>query len=331
MTSRKLSAVLVSVFAALLLLIIPVGAHEAADIYIDGVWATPCQETNNITSVFITVDNTAVDHPIALIGASSPVAERIHLVEGDGRCAEGMTERIVIPFGERVDFSEASYAIAVEMNELHQVGEPFSLTLTFDMLDDDFNSDEMTVDVVVGVPILNEAPAPSDILIVTPWVRPSALGSLYDGAMSDHDHGDDHNHDGEHDHSDEDMAMDMPMFPLAVYLRLLNRGEETDRLVAASSPVAEITEIHQTTVENDVMRMGEIEGLDLPVGEWVAFEPGGYHIMLVNLQRDLFEGEAIPLTLTFESGTELSIAVPVYDPTMGGMDDDHGHSHDHGG
>ncbi|NJL53797.1 copper chaperone PCu(A)C [bacterium] len=321
--NRKLSAVLLSVFATLLLLILPAQAHEAADIYIDGVWATPCQETNDITSVFMTVDNTAVDHPIALIGASSPFAEHIHLVEGDGSCAEGITERIVIPFGERMNFREASYAIAVEMNELHEVGEPFSLTLTFDMLDDDLNSDGMAVDVVVGVPILDEAPASSDILIVTPWVRPTAMAD-----MSDHDHG-----EGEHAHDDEEMAMDMPMFPAAVYLRLLNRGEEPDRLIAASSPVAEITEIHQTTVEDDVMRMGEIEGLDLPVDEWMAFEPGGYHIMLVNLQRELFEGEAIPLTLTFESGTELTITVPVYDPTMGGMDDDHDHdhSHDHGG
>lgn len=327
MTSRHLSAVLLSAFAALLIVIYPVQAHEATDIYIDGVWATPCQETNDITSVFMTVDNTAVDHPIALIRASSPVAENIHLVEGDGNCSEGMTERIVIPFGERLNFREANYAIAVEMNELHVADEPFSLTLTFDMLDDDLNSDGMTVDVVVGVPILDEAPAPSDILIVTPWVRPSALGSLYDGAMNEHDHGDDHNHDGEHDHSDEDMAMDMPMFPLAVYLRLLNRGAETDRLIAATSSVAEITEIHQTTVENDVMRMGEIEGLDLPAGEWVAFEPGGYHIMLVNLQRNLIEGEAIPLTLTFESGIELIIAVPVYDPMMTDMEDHHRHDH----
>lgn len=317
--NRKLSAVLLSVFAPLLLPILPAQAHEAADIYIDGVWATPCQETNDITSVFMTVDNTAVDHPIALIGASSPVAEHIHLVEGDGSCAEGMTERIVIPFGERVDFREAGYAIAVEMNELHETGEPFSLTLTFDMLDDDLNSDGMTVDVVVGVPILDEAPASSDILIVTPWVRPTAMAD-----MSDHSHGED-----DHAQDDEEMAMGMPMFPAAVYLRLLNRGEEPDRLIAASSPVAEITEIHQTTVEDDVMRMGEIDGLDLPVGEWVAFEPGGYHIMLVNLQRELFEGEAIPLTLTLESGAEITIAVPVYDPTMSGMEDDHDHDHSH--
>ena len=324
--SRKLLAVLLSAFAVLLILILPVGAHEAADIYINGVWATPCQETNDITSVFMTVDNTAVDHPIALIDASSPVAEHIHLVEGDGSCAEGMTERIAIPFGERVDFREANYAIAVEMNELHETGKPFSLTLTFDMLDDDLNSDGMTVDVVVGVPILDEAPAPSDILMVTPWVRPTTME-----VMSDHNHDSGHDHGDNHAHGDEDMTMDRPMFPAAVYLRLLNQGEEPHRLISASSPVAEITEIHQSTMEDDVMRMGEIEGLDLPVGEWVAFEPGGYHIMLVNLQRELFEGEAIPLTLTFESGTELTFAVPVYDPTMSGMDDDHDHSHDHGG
>jgi len=314
--SRKLSSLLVIVLTLLLLTLFPIYAHEAADIYIDGLWATPCTQTNNITSVFMTIDNTAVSHPIALIGASSPVAESTQLIEGDGGCSEGMVERIVIPFGERLDFRESGYAIAVKMNEKHEPGAPFSLTLTFDMLDEDMKSQGTTVDVVVGVPILEEAPAPSNILVTTPWTLPTSTENP-------------EGHEG-HDHSSSTESAEAPMFPAAVYMRLLNRGEEAERLVSASSPVAEIAEIHQTTMNGEVMSMGEIEGLDLPAGEWAAFEQGGYHIMLLGLQRELYEGDAFPLTLTFESGAEITVVVPVYDPTMGGTDDMHDHSnHNH--
>ncbi len=298
-----------SFFSMLLFVPFTAHAHEAADIYINEIWAIPCEDTGNITSVFMTVDNTAVDHPVALIAGSSPVARHIHLVEGDGGCSEAMTERIVIPFGERVNFREDSYAISMEMNELHKAGEPFILTLTFDMLDDDFNSEGMTVDVVVGVPILEAPPSPSDILIITPWARPTAPGMM-----------------GDHDHTAEP-----PAFPAAAYMQLRNNGDAPERLVSAFSPVAGITEIHETQMQDDVMRMGAIDGLDLPPGETVRFEPGGYHIMLIELARDLFEGEAIPFTLTFESGTELTVAIPVYDLMMPEMSDAHDHSsHDHG-
>lgn len=313
MINRKLFFVFFFFLSLLPPTLIPVQAHDATEIYIENIWATPCQQTNNITSVFLTVNNTTVEHPIALINATSPFAEHIHLVEGDGGCSEGMTDRIVIPFGERVDFFASKYAIAVQMNEFHQAGEPFSLTLTFDMLDDNLVSDGTSVNVVIGVPILEQAPTPSDILIVTPWIRPTTTENIKD------------NH-GEHDHSTHETAADMPMLPAAVYLRLLNRGDETDRLVAVSSPMAEFTEIHQTSVANDIVRMDRIATLDLPTDEWVAFEPNGYHIMLVNLQQELREGQAILLTLTFESGTVLTIAVPVYDPSHS---TEHEHNHNH--
>ncbi len=309
--SRKLLNLSIVVLTLLVLSVVPIYAHEAADIYIDGLWATPCTQTNNITSVFMTIDNTAVSHPIALIGASSPVAESTQLIEGDGGCSEGMVERIVIPFGERLDFRESRYAIAVKMNEKHEPGAPFSLTLTFDMLDEDLKSQGTTVDVVVGVPILEEAPAPSNILVTTPWTLPTSTEKP-------------EGHEG-HDHSSSEKSAEASMFPAAVYMRLLNRGKETERLIAASSPVAEETQIHQTTMNGEVMSMREIDGLDLPAGEWVALERGGYHIMLLGLQRELYEGDVFPLTLTLESGKEITVIVPVYDP-MGDMHDMHDHS-----
>ncbi|MBC6934312.1 MAG: copper chaperone PCu(A)C, partial [Chloroflexi bacterium] len=70
---------------------------------------------------------------------------------------------------------------------------------------------------------------------------------------------------------------------------------------------------------NDVMKMRPVEGgIEIPAGGSVELKPGGYHVMLMQLPRDLLPGQAIMLTLVFESGVELPVAVPVYDK-MGSM------------
>jgi len=77
---------------------------------------------------------------------------------------------------------------------------------------------------------------------------------------------------------------------------------DTDaRLVSASSPVAGVVEIHEMLMEKDVMKMNRIEGLDLPAGQSVELKPGGYHVMLMDLQAQVKEGDAVPLTLVVEN------------------------------
>ncbi len=78
----------------------------------------------------------------------------------------------------------------------------------------------------------------------------------------------------------------------------LNSANGT-RLVDARSPVAR-AEIHEMAVQDHVMRMRQISGLDLPAGQSVALKPGGYHIMFFDLKQPVKEGDVIPLTLVFE-------------------------------
>lgn len=73
------------------------------------------------------------------------------------------------------------------------------------------------------------------------------------------------------------------------------------RLVGASSPAAAQVEVHEMTMENDVMKMRPVAGLDLPAGSTVALKPGGYHIMLMGLAKPLAEGTKVPMTLIFEA------------------------------
>jgi periplasmic copper chaperone A len=84
----------------------------------------------------------------------------------------------------------------------------------------------------------------------------------------------------------------------AAYFTIRNRGGE-DRLLSASSPVGE-TSIHETSIEDGVMRMRPLESLEIPANSTVALEPHGMHIMLMGLQAPLETGATVPIELTFE-------------------------------
>ncbi len=87
------------------------------------------------------------------------------------------------------------------------------------------------------------------------------------------------------------------------------------RLVAASSPVAGVAEIHEMKMEGDVMRMRAVTGLELPTGQTVELKPGGYHLMLLDLKTALKPEQSIPLTLVFKDAqgkeSKLALQVPV--------------------
>ena len=71
-------------------------------------------------------------------------------------------------------------------------------------------------------------------------------------------------------------------------------------LVAAHSPVAGIVEIHEMTMENNVMKMRAVPKLELPAGQAVDLKPGGYHVMLMDLKQPLKKGDTVPITLKLQ-------------------------------
>jgi len=72
------------------------------------------------------------------------------------------------------------------------------------------------------------------------------------------------------------------------------------KVVAASSPVAAMVEIHEMKMDDGVMKMRAVEVLPLPAGQAVALKPGSYHVMLMGLKNPIKAGETVPLTLTLE-------------------------------
>jgi copper(I)-binding protein len=96
------------------------------------------------------------------------------------------------------------------------------------------------------------------------------------------------------------------------YLTIENTGTEDDRLISAASPIAGETQIHEMGVEDDVMKMRHLQdGLVIPAGQTITLAPGGLHIMLMNLQGKLVEGETITVTLTFENAGTVDVELPV--------------------
>lgn len=73
------------------------------------------------------------------------------------------------------------------------------------------------------------------------------------------------------------------------------------KLVSVSSPVAGIAEIHEMKMDGNMMRMRALQsGLDLPAGQTVKLEPGGYHVMLMELRQQVKAGDSVPVTLVIE-------------------------------
>jgi copper(I)-binding protein len=89
------------------------------------------------------------------------------------------------------------------------------------------------------------------------------------------------------------------------------RSADSARLVAVTSPVATSVQLHKMEMNGQMMKMREVDGIDLPAGETVNLASGGYHVMLFGLKRQLKEGDAVPLSLVVErdKGKRETIAV----------------------
>jgi copper(I)-binding protein len=99
----------------------------------------------------------------------------------------------------------------------------------------------------------------------------------------------------------------------AVYFVVENQGP-TDRLLSASTGVAEVVELHMSMMDDQgVMSMMEQEAVEIPSGEMVSFEPGGLHVMLIGLTRELSPGDTFPIVLQFEGAGQVEVVAEVMD------------------
>lgn len=128
-----------------------------------------------------------------------------------------------------------------------------------------------------------------------------------------------------HDYKSGDLAIDHPWARAtaasqgngASYMSITNNGA-ADRILAAETPAADRAELHTHGMDDaGVMRMREVEAIDLPAGETVELAPGGLHIMMFDLAEPLVEGATFPLTLTLEQIGKIELEVQVEPVTYG--------------
>lgn len=110
------------------------------------------------------------------------------------------------------------------------------------------------------------------------------------------------------------------------YLTIENRSATPDRLLGGTSEAVETVQIHQMTMEGDVMKMGRAEGgLEIPAGEAVTLAPGGYHLMMIGLRNPLVEGECVEVTLQFEQAGDVSVMLKVSGMAADAAPEGHAH------
>ena len=101
----------------------------------------------------------------------------------------------------------------------------------------------------------------------------------------------------------------------AVYLTINNTTDQGDGLIGANTDIAGGTEIHLSKMDSDgTMTMERQDLIGIPAGETVTLEPGGLHVMLMNLVNDLNVGDKFELTLEFQRAGDLVVEVEVKQP-----------------
>jgi copper(I)-binding protein len=99
----------------------------------------------------------------------------------------------------------------------------------------------------------------------------------------------------------------------AIYFVIYNRSSSADALSGVSSDVAGAIELHESEMSGDVMHMQQLDSVPLEPSSEIKFEPGGLHVMLIDLKKDLKVGDEIEVTLHFTNFEDINLTVPVRD------------------
>ncbi len=107
------------------------------------------------------------------------------------------------------------------------------------------------------------------------------------------------------------------------FVTIANDADQPDTLTGAETPSAASAELHTHEMQGDVMQMRAVKSITIPANETVAMQPGGLHIMLLQLNHELKEGDTVPLILHFEHTGDIKTEAKV---RAHDVEPAHGHS-----
>ncbi len=93
----------------------------------------------------------------------------------------------------------------------------------------------------------------------------------------------------------------------ALYFKINNNSENPDTLYKVTSNIAQHIQMHETYKKNDMMGMREVKSIIIQPNSSVEFKPGSYHVMLMDLNKDLKEKDEINFILYFKSEGDVNI------------------------
>lgn len=111
----------------------------------------------------------------------------------------------------------------------------------------------------------------------------------------------------------------------AGYMTISNVGP-ADTLVSVASPRAPKVELHEMSMEGNMMRMRPVAHFTVPSDGVVSLTPGGFHLMFLELPAPFVAGETVPVTLTFEHAGAVEVNLTVRERTGA---DAGGEGHEH--
>ncbi len=102
------------------------------------------------------------------------------------------------------------------------------------------------------------------------------------------------------------------------FMVLKNASDDDRAVVSAESDVADKVELHTHQHENGVMKMRQVDQIEVPAGGETVLKPGGFHIMLIGLKQPLTLGQMVEIQMNMDDGSSTQVHAEVKS-VMGGM------------
>lgn len=99
------------------------------------------------------------------------------------------------------------------------------------------------------------------------------------------------------------------------FMVIKNNGDKDVKVTKADNPVSRVTELHNHINEGGVMKMRPVQAIDIKSKGEAVLQPGGLHVMLIDLKAPMKEGDVVPITLNFDDGSSKKVDAKVIKPT----------------
>lgn len=109
------------------------------------------------------------------------------------------------------------------------------------------------------------------------------------------------------------------------FMVIKNTGDKDVKVLKADNPASRVTELHTHLNENGVMKMRPVPAIDVKAKGQAVLQPGGLHVMMIDLKAPMKEGDIVPITLTFDDGSSKQVDAKVVRPMAAGMPMEHKH------